>query len=550
MVIPHLKRKVVAAQGSSELCDRLQTQSCDLRISEEKLQTRTRGCAIMMWNNLKMLSLRLLLLCCCFQKAAAKVISGDFRLSGLNSHYVLTSFAVVPEGARLTVDLTSTDMYENERYLKMRLYRDVEWGSFRKAMTCDAKTRFSKQGHSITFDFIDQKWRSEQKKAYVFNNGEDRPHYWYVVIDDCSLEQYMQDGKIPTIHYEISFLNHMSHIDHVGDNLEVPLSHLSADELPLTRVHSVTLVLSSLVAAFLLMSVMSKMFGKQRQVHIALLVVALAAGLDALSSIMEILHMNLYDRNGVGSYTLDALSAHFEALCDGLVTVLFLAIASGWTLPSNVMTVNPSQSAVQSLITDMSKPLSGGHRGRALTIGILLTHVILAQWGRVYDDDFESYHDLEHLPGRILLFMRVLLGILCLAATLQTQWKTQSPSLRQFYKRWALLSSAWFHSIPVINIVCAVAVPYYQRHPVMVRSTALAQSFALGLLAWLVTSQSSQYHQVSRLNTSSGNTADSSLTDSLNGGTLGSSSSEAGNGVSATAPKKTWLLGKTKVRLD
>ena len=481
--------------------------------------------------------------------ATAKVTSGDFRLSGLNPQYVLTSFAVVPYGARISVNLTSTKMYENERWLKLRLYRDVEWPKFRKATTCNAQAQFSKQGHSVSFDYTNKEWRAEEKKAYVFNNGEDRPHYWYVVMDDCSLEQVMHDSEIPTIHYDISIMNHLQHMDRVGDVIDVPLSHLSADELPLTSVHVVTLVLSSLVAAFLIMNIVTKLLGKkQRQLHAALVAVALAASLDAGSSLAEIVHMRIYNANGVGSYFLDAVSAHMEALCDGLVMVLFLAIASGWTLPSHILAVNPSQSAVQSIISDLSKPLSAGHRGSILCLEILLSHVILAQWGRIYNDDFESYHDWEHLPGRILLGMRVLLGILCLAATMQTQWKTNSPSLRKFYKQWALLALAWFLSVPVIDLVCTMFVPYYQRNPVMVKTSALAQSLALGLLAWLVTSQSSQYHQVSRLNTSTSNGGgDSTLTDSL---MMNGNGSQNDSATSSSSNTKTWMFGKTKVRLD
>jgi hypothetical protein len=473
----------------------------------------------------------------------AKTVSGDFRLSGLQSHRVLVSFAVVPDGARVSVNLTASFMYENERFLQLRMYRDVEWSKVIKAKTCTEMIRHASQTQQLSFDYKNKQWKSEEKTALIFNSDKGtsrRPHYWYIVVDDCSLEQVMQDLKIPPIHYELRIQNHIPQKNTDGGRPEMVLTHLSADELPLTRVHSVSLVLSSLIALLICMLIGSQLVSKHT-VHVALLWVAAAAALDAASSLCELIHIKVYQGNGVGSYLFDALSAHAEAVCDALVMLLLLSIAAGWTLPSDMLSMNPNQSVVQLLLSDLSKPMGAiqhWNAGTALGLAVLALHVVLAQWGRTYNDDFESYHDLEHLPGKILMAVRFVLGLLCLAATMQTRWKCRAKQLEQFYLNLAIAGFAWFQSLPVLVVICNTFVPYYVRHPAIVTGSALLQSVALGLLAWLVTSHSSAYHQVSHLTSS----AETSLTDSL--------SQAAGGQARGVADTKTWSFGKSKIRLD
>jgi len=44
-------------------------------------------------------------------------------------------------------------------------------------------------------------------------------------------------------------------------------------------------------------------------------------------------------------------------------------------------------------------------------IMIVAVHAILAQWGRTFDDDFDTYHALEHPPGKALMILRFALGL-------------------------------------------------------------------------------------------------------------------------------------------
>jgi hypothetical protein len=37
--------------------------------------------------------------------------------------------------------------------------------------------------------------------------------------------------------------------------------------------------------------------------------------------------------------------------------------------------------------------------GGVVALSIILVHAGLAQWGRTFDDDFDTHHALEHPPG-------------------------------------------------------------------------------------------------------------------------------------------------------
>jgi Rhodopsin-like GPCR transmembrane domain len=475
-----------------------------------------------------------------------KTVSGDFVLSGAKSERVMTSFAVFPEGGRLKVTLSSRTAYPDDSHLKVRLYVDDDWPKYQRALTCHDKAGIARETMDVSFErvnAVDHRVYEATVQILTFTTAlggretkDSRPHYWYFVVDDCSLEEYFQDNAVPEVHFELVVFNHLE-----GRHGEV--THLSADEHHLTVLHTVTLVASGLVAFLLVMNAVLKLLSGRATVHLAVLWVAAAAGLDAGSSLFELMHLQIYKSNGVGSYWVDAISAHLEALCDALLVLLLLSIAAGWTLPSDVIPIsaptNPNH--FQRLVADLGRPASCWGRvhalGGTLSIAVVALHVVLAQWGRTYNDNFDSYHDFEHPPGKVLMVGRIMLGLLFLVASVQTRNKCQSPKLVPFYVKLSALGFVWFLSLPFLTWMCGRYVPYYLRHPAVFITSAVAQSTCIVLLAWLVTAHSTAYHRVSHI-TSPG---DSSLTDELLLSTMPTSESK---------DARTWTLGKGKVRLD
>jgi len=490
----------------------------------------------------------------------AKTVSGDFRLSGVNTEHVLATFAVDTEGAIMTVEFKADKMYENEQALQLRIFRDSDWPAWLKSATCTDKIRKATQSTTLSLEYKQgtKKWTSAKTPMLIVNAPDDesetgRPHYWYFVVDDCSLEQYLHDAAVPELHYELTVLNYLP------KNSKKPTTHLSADEMGLTTLHTVTLIWSFLVAALLFLNILMKLSSTKATIHVAVLAVALSAALDAGSSLFELIHLKRYEANGIGSYFADALSAHFEALCDAVIMLLLLSLGAGWTLPGQqVIAVQTNSSPFTRFCMSMASPIGSFFRVDAAGIGfisVIVLHTVLAQWGRTYNDDFESYHDLEHLPGQLLMAIRIVMGLLMLVTALQTRWKCQVVQLQSFYAKLTVLSVVWFWSLPAIVFLCSWFVPYYLRHPAVFLLSAIMQSSSLTSMAWLVTSHTSVYHKYSRLSIAN---QQEELSDCLltSNSPTNSSNSVANNSAAGPTPaspklsQPLWKIGKAKIRCD
>lgn len=484
--------------------------------------------------------------------------SGSFVLSGVNSEFTLASFALSGYAwGWMDLRLSSKDMYENERNLKLHLYTDENWSKFQKATTCEEKVKLARSTQSTNFDYVKvpkPQWQSIIQMN-MNQDKESRTHYWYAVITDCSLEYQYRDGKIPKIDFEINLWNDVSgpikperYSESPDDQRKALLTHLSADQSGSVFIHYVTLFLSGLLGVIMTFVIVSRLLNTN-SAHVALLIVMAAAFLDSSSSFCEIIHLKYYESNGYGWYFMDALSSHFEAMCDALVSLVLLAIAAGWTMPSDVVHtsgVGATQTWMQSLVSGLRNPahaFATFDKAGILGAAIILTHLILAQWGRIYNDEFDSYHDFEHLPGRILMTLRILLGLIMVAAAIQTKSSGCSTSLRHFYTSLSIVGTIWFQGLPLITWICSWAVPYYLRHPSIETYGAICQSLSIMLLAWLfVTSNSTSFHKASRVK------------EEKDGGDLFTDSlSHSSTTTSHQKQKPTTFLslgGKAKIRLD
>jgi Rhodopsin-like GPCR transmembrane domain len=478
----------------------------------------------------------------------------------------LGSFAVIPDGARIHLSMEAKGRYDGSGDVRFRAYRDTEWDRFQKRTLCTDKVELAQYLTSITFmDKLDGTYQVHamlniEKVHLVTKEKAERNHYWYFVIDDCSLEKYFHDDRVPKIQYEISMRN--SQHGEFGDRF----SEMSADDTELLPIHSFSMLSSIMVIFLLLMNIVYRLnfdVTKQYTIHAAVLWVTGACLLDILSGFCELIHLSVYNRTGVGFYLMDALSAHFDASCDAAIIVLLLSIAAGWTLPSSVVmiagtTTNAGLLApVQKFVSSLAHPISMSLQGPSGLLAMIVTgvHILLAQWGRIYNDDFDSYHDMDHLPGRILLWIRILCGLLFLVAVQTTASSPKCPpALAQFYRAYGIIGVAWFWSLPLWIWYCSAMVPVHKHKSYVFGGSSLLQCASLIVLALLVTTQNSTaYHQYSRIATSNQrDTLTDSLDQSLGGSERNSSTSTFGVGSSNPSTTKTsWSIGsKAKVRLD
>jgi hypothetical protein len=77
-----------------------------------------------------------------------------------------------------------------------------------------------------------------------------------------------------------------------------------------------------------------------------------------------------------------------------------------------------------------------------MDIMIVAVHAILAQWGRTFDDDFKTYHALEHPPGKALMILCFALGLIFITGMGAVRSGSHGrcpPSLLSFLTKFALV---------------------------------------------------------------------------------------------------------------
>ena len=236
----------------------------------------------------------------------AKLQSGKIHLSGTKSEATLLKFAISSKSvAKFDMTFTSHGMYENEQQLRLHVYVDDDWKLYKKKSTCEEKVKLASMSYPIVFDYKGtQVTKSGGAKAVelyearvqqvllnpphnVLNAGgitrgpppkrkktmKDRSRYFYFVVDDCNLERYNSDNKIPDMYYTASVLNGRpkgsgrSLSGEEGDDGPISYEHLPADEEGIRLLLVLTVLFSGLLTTFLFYNLACAIGG---EVHIAI----------------------------------------------------------------------------------------------------------------------------------------------------------------------------------------------------------------------------------------------------------------------------------------
>lgn len=238
----------------------------------------------------------------------AKLQSGKLHLSGTKSEATLLKFAISSKSvAKFDMTFTSHGMYENEQQLRLHVYVDDDWKLYKKKTTCAEKVKLASTSFPIVFEYKGSQVTSGNAKPVelyearvqqvllnppnsVANAGgitrgpppkrkktmKDRSRYFYFVVDDCNLEQYNSDNKIPDMYYTAAVLNgrpkgsnSSSGRSLSGEVVDGPISyeHLPADEEGIRLLLVLTILFSGLLTTLLFYNLACSIGG---EVHIAI----------------------------------------------------------------------------------------------------------------------------------------------------------------------------------------------------------------------------------------------------------------------------------------
>ena len=459
---------------------------------------------------------------------------------------------------------TETPYLENSRSLNMYLYCDEEWEQAKQMYTCVEKAKLARKTVMLDMNdqFAGggaRKWalRDEikfQKNVQTIDGASFvkttlshyvRTHYWYAFVADCSLEMYQH--QVPLIYYNVRvccvskkkscfcclyhenifiyICQYLTYITLVSWDysfstffqitfLNQDISHLPADEEGLWEIHFFNFIIM-LIGLCVVLFRMWKTMAETKSIHFAVLLLLLSIGLTATSSFCELIHLSTYIRNGQGFQFFDVFSAMNEALSDVVVSFVLLAIGSGWTLksgssssfhhPFDPSRPSSSQTSMEMLRERCANPIKmvfSPTKETFLFMLLFLFHLGLVLWSALgFHDDFEKFHDHEHLPGKILMWLRISTCLLFVLLCTKSM-KHFHGELIYFLKLFRTCGFLWFACMPIFIFISEFFAQYL-RHPIITGGTLIIQSTTLCCLAWLfVGSRNTVYQKRSTVDAS------------------------------------------------
>lgn len=241
-----------------------------------------------------------------------------------------------------------------------------------------------------------------------------------------------------------------------------------------------------------------------QQVHLITLVFFAAYALQTASVLCELLHLRRFASDGKGLrwrhtvLALDFLSGLSQSISELVLSVLLIALAFGWTL--GLESQEPLDGLVGKLLAGLHRPAtllrSATNPSALLLLGISLVQLVLLAWGRTREEDFNNFHDFEHLPGMLLLAIRLALCALFLGALRRSQRVEKQPEVLAFLQKLAAFGSVWFLCLPVL-VLLALLLPPYRRHQLVAGGSVFVQAIALALLSMLFHEGSDYYRNSS-----------------------------------------------------
>ena len=401
-------------------------------------------------------------LLCLLPVVSGKVVTGTAMVS---PEAEMLKFAY-PPGAnhRIEIDLEGKS-YRGD--LGIYAFSDDVWNTYVTTQECREKMNWARWKAPVAFRKNNDGKSSFRTRRVVTTKEKKHPTNWYFLLADCTLAA----NETKAIHYKIEAK--------AQDG-----SHLPSDERGLGKFHFWNFIFSA--AGFLWL--FKKVWRSDvKRMHLAVLITLVALFSDGGSSLAELVHVTVFEWNGVGSYFFDALSAMIEATCDFVIAFLFLCVGAGWTLRGSMSDDSPYASKT-SFLAPVARVLKQGPLpSPKRTFTFWLLHLALAQWSRTYSDDFDTFHDYSHPPGRVLVCMRLALGFFIFLPIVFRSQTCSGIRLQRFFISFALTGFIWFIHLPLVFFLAENFVKIYNRHKFVTAVAGFIQTISLVVLGALFT---------------------------------------------------------------
>jgi hypothetical protein len=458
-------------------------------------------------------SLALLALAVAVQLAECKKASGTLKLSSEDTEQYISKFAFAA-GASGTVagKLSHEGVYldGHPHFLEFYLYDEASWAEYQKVLLagslCKDRTRLATHTVRIEASPDDETGKHVMQFVTPIQTPQEVTFY-FAVIADCFLEEY--DAHPPEIHYELDFVN--GNMIFPGDDPSKARhseSELPAEEQGIYAMHLLLLPIMLAFAGYFATKA-KKQFTQFGQVHMVVVLLGTAFILQMGSVFFELCHLHVFRSNGKGLrwrhsfFPADFLSELAQGLSELLLSFLLLTLACGWTLSAEDFGLagNGGGTAATGMLAAFAKPAELTKKvtpASIFAVGLFVVQIGLELAGRSYEDNFNQFHDEDHLPGHLLQLLRVVLCVLFWAGLSSTMKSHTNKDIAVFLRQLLVFGTLWYLAFPVLVVYSNSFVAPANRHMVVTVGSITCQTVAIALLSVLFLGKST-YQKVSSL---------------------------------------------------
>jgi hypothetical protein len=348
--------------------------------------------------------------------------------------------------------------------IAFQVYLDEDWPSVETVSPCDRGKR----------DMARNTWHPTVKKTGAWSQWQRgsllqrvRPHIWYFALSDCR----PSPGRNSTLNLEFEFHARQEN----GSEFSFEAQHMLLAQ-------TLMLCLFTVFLAWFARRCQTSWRSTGGVMHPVVWCLTAAVGLQYAAQALHVGHLWRFAFDGVGAWTIDALSENLFMASQVLHTTLILIIAQGHTL----LTSSSGHGCDLALM-------------KRIAAGVLVLHAALVGLGKLQDGASHKHHENDGLIGWAILAIRLALYVWFLKGVRALRQRGGF-RLDAFLQQFRFAGSLYFLAYPVIFVIAQVFAPYL-RHPIMQGGLLVTKLLSNAWLASLFLSRGS-YFRVSALSAS------------------------------------------------
>ncbi|CAG9314587.1 unnamed protein product [Blepharisma stoltei] len=286
------------------------------------------------------------------------------------------------------------------------------------------------------------------------------PHIWYFSLSDCEGATYGEKLKVEL---------------HITDDSG---SEFSLEDYGLIYLYPVVLLAFLLVLSKNLMRLIEN-FKATDDIQPAVLILNISIGCEFIGIISEIIHLWIYSNNGRGFFIFEFFYQALDTISALLITVLFIIMASGWTLKYK----------------DFPEP----DLAIPIIVTIIMLHLVIIGVGSITEDSYYHFSDYDGITGALLIFVRVALWA-WFVYYIKSLYESVRGGMIAFVLNFSIIVSAYFLSLPILVVISWIFKTYL-RNKIVTIGGCVIQIAVSSFLTHLF-SKKSHYYKISTLSDS------------------------------------------------